>query len=99
MSDKIGQLKMWASDGKLRLTDCADTELVLNMLAETSATDISKQKNPHGFEENADVAQKGGSVAKAARRQLEKQLGHDVVSPLSASKAIKKQLEDKDEND
>ena len=76
-----------------------NTELVLNMLAETSTTDISKQKNPQGFEENADVAKKGGSVAKAARRQLEKQLGHDVVSPLSASRAIKKQLKDKDEND
>ena len=46
-----------------------NTELIPNMLAEASATEISEEKNPHGFSENASVAQDGGSVAKVAREQ------------------------------
>ena len=49
-------------------------ELVFNMLAEASTTEISKEKNPKNFEENKQVAKKGGKVAKAARVQLEKRL-------------------------
>ena len=46
-------------------------ELVLNMLAEASTTEISKSKNPEGLEENKEIAKKGGSVAKKARVELE----------------------------
>jgi len=65
-----------------------NVELALNTLAEASATEISKQKNPKGFKENAKVAKSGGSVAKAARRQLESQLGRSVISSKRASDYI-----------
>ena len=60
-------------------------EIALNMLAEASATELSKQRNPQGFNQQKHVAKDGGSVAKAARTQLEKKLGHKVISPAKAS--------------
>ena len=65
-----------------------NTELILNMLAETATTDLSKEHNPETFDENIDVAQKGGNVARSARLELEKQLGHSVVTPLNAKEYI-----------
>ena len=59
-------------------------ELVLNMLAEASTTEISKDKKPKTFNENKIVARKGGNVAKAARRQLENTTGKKVVTKLNA---------------
>jgi len=66
-------------------------ELILNMLAEASATDLSKEKNPVGMAESSKVAKQGGSVAKAAREQYEKQSGKKVVTSLNAKnlKALK----------
>ena len=61
-----------------------NVELLLNSLAEASATEISKKENPQGYGQNADVAKRGGNVAKAARNQLESQLGHSVVTSLNA---------------
>lgn len=61
-----------------------NTELILNMLAESAATDLSREQNPKGFSQSAKVAKKGGSVAKAARDKLESQLGHSVISPAKA---------------
>jgi len=55
-------------------------ELVLNMLAETSTTEISKVKKPQTFPENRKVARKGGSVAKVARNKIEKETGKKVIS-------------------
>jgi len=63
-------------------------ELVLNMLAEASTTEISKEKQPKTFFENKEVATKGGNVAKAARLQLEKTTGKKVVSSISAKKLL-----------
>lgn len=63
-------------------------ELVLNMLAEASTTEISKEKQPKTFSENKEVATKGGNVAKAARLQLEKTTGKKAVSPISAKKIL-----------
>ena len=63
-------------------------ELALNTLAEASVTEISKQRRPKGFQQNVKVARSGGSVAKAARTQLEKQLGHSVVSPINAAQVL-----------
>ena len=60
-------------------------EIALNMLAEASATELSKQRNPQGFKQQKRVAKDGGSVAKAARNQLEAKLGHKVISRLKAS--------------
>ncbi len=65
-----------------------NVELALNTLAEASAAEISKQQNPKGLTQNKKVARKGGSVAKAARNQLEMQLGHSVISPDKATDYI-----------
>lgn len=67
-------------------------ELVLNMLAEASTTEISKEKEPQTFADNAKVAQEGGSVAATARKQLESKTGKKVVTPLNAKsiKSLKK---------
>jgi hypothetical protein len=61
-------------------------ELVLNMLAEASTTEISKQQEPGTFDENQTIARKGGEVAKAARLQLEKNTRKNVVTKLLAVK-------------
>lgn len=60
-------------------------EIALNILAEASATELSKQRNPQGFNQQTKVAKDGGSVAKAARNQLESQLGHSIISSSKAS--------------
>lgn len=57
-----------------------NTELVLNMLAEVSTTEISRNENPKGFDESRDVAKRGGGVAGNARKDLENQLGKKVIS-------------------
>ena len=62
-----------------------NVELALNMLAEASTTEISKQKNPRGFAESAKIAKEGGSVAKAARKQLESKTGKSAISSVKAS--------------
>ena len=60
-------------------------EIAFNILAEASATELSKQRDPKGFRQQKQIAKDGGSVAKAARNQLERQLGHSVISPAKAS--------------
>jgi len=65
-------------------------ELVLNMLAEASTTEISKDKKPETFEENKVVARKGGNVAKAARLQLENTTGKKVVTRKNAKQIQQK---------
>ena len=60
-------------------------ELALNILAEASATEISKAQNPKGFSESAKIARKGGSIAGDARKKLEAQVGHSVISSTKAS--------------
>ncbi len=67
-------------------------ELVLNMLAEASTTEISKVKQPKTFNENKEVARKGGKVAKAARIQLENTTGKKVVTKLNAKQLANKEL-------
>jgi len=59
-------------------------ELVLNMLAEASTTEISKDKKPRTFNENKIVAREDGEVAKAARLQLENTTGKKVVTSQNA---------------
>ncbi len=62
-----------------------NTELILNMLAESATTDLSKEQNPQGYSQSAKIAKKGASVAKVARNKLESQLGHSVISPTKAA--------------
>ncbi len=79
------QYKRYKDLKKENLRDnMTNLELVLNMLAEASTTEISKDKEPSSFEENKSVAQKGGMVAKAARLQLEKTTKKKVVTKLNA---------------
>ena len=61
-----------------------NVELALNILAEASATELSKQKNPKGFNQNKIIAKQGGGVAKAARKELEAKLGKSVISADNA---------------
>ena len=58
----------------------SNMELVLNMLAEVSTTEISKQRNPKTLDENKSVAKQGGSVAKEARKRLELETGKPVIT-------------------
>lgn len=61
------------------------TEIILNMLAETATKEISKQENPNTFDENKKIAQRGGKIAGNARMELEKEIGHAVISDKNAS--------------
>ncbi len=60
-------------------------EMAFNILAEASATELSKQRDPKGYNGQKRVAKDGGSVAKVARKKLESQLGHSVISSAKAS--------------
>ena len=66
-------------------------ELVLNMLAELSATSITKAKNPQTLDENKTCAEEGGDVARVAREELESKTGRQVISPLSAKRFFEAQ--------
>jgi hypothetical protein len=66
----------------------SNLELVLNMLAEASTTEISKQKQPEGLDANKDVARKGGTAAKKARLEIEKQTGKPIVNSTSAKNLL-----------
>ena len=70
-------------------------EIALNILAEASATELSKQRNPHSFSQQTKVAKDGGSVAKAARNQLESQLGRSIISAEKASDYLLPEESDK----
>ncbi|MDR2585619.1 MAG: Bro-N domain-containing protein [Prevotellaceae bacterium] len=61
-------------------------ELVLNMLAEASTTEISQKEQPETLEESKHIAHRGGKVAGVARKELETQTGQKVVSQLNAKK-------------
>lgn len=63
-------------------------ELVLNMLAEASTTEISKEKKPKGITENKDIARKGGNAAKKARLEIEKQTGKPIVSSKNSNQLL-----------
>jgi len=68
-------------------------ELVLNMLAEASTTEISKEKKPKTFTDNRKIAKQGGTIAGNTRKEIEEKTGKKVVSKLNA-----KQLDKKTEN-
>ena len=79
------QYKQFKGLKKENLRDnMTNLEMAFNILAEASATELSKQCEPNGFHEQKKVAKDGGSVAKAARQQLENKLGHTVISPRKA---------------
>ena len=59
-------------------------ELVLNMLAEATTTEISKEKKPVTFDQNKKVAKRGGQIAGNARKEIEAETGEKIVSPKNA---------------
>ena len=81
-----GEYKQYKGLTKENLRDnMTNIELALNTLAEVATTEISRQRNPKGFDESRQTALAGGRIAKNARHDLEKELGHSVVSPAKAS--------------
>ena len=84
-----GQYKKYKGLTKQNLRDnMTNLEMTLNMLAEGTAVELSKQEDPQGFGESADIAQRGGEVAHGARRLIEKELGRSVISSSKASDYI-----------
>ncbi len=70
-------------------------ELVLNMLAEATTTEISKEKQPATFEENKTIARQGGTIAGNTRKEIEEKSGKKIVTSLNAKKLTKKDEQDK----
>ncbi|HNZ54639.1 MAG TPA: Bro-N domain-containing protein [bacterium] len=66
-------------------------ELVLNMLAEATTTEISKEKKPENFEENRKIAKQGGKIAGNTRKEIEKKTGKKIVSKTNANELTKKE--------
>ena len=81
----IAEYKQLKSLRKESLRDnMTNLELVLNMLAEATTTELSKKESPSEFEDSRKIAVRGGTVAGNTRRDIEKQLGNGIVSPKNA---------------
>ncbi len=63
----------------------SDLELVLNMLAEATTTELSKAHNPQTFEENREIAKRGGKYAGNARKEIEADTGKPVITSKNAA--------------
>ena len=61
-----------------------DLEIAINMLAEATTTQISKNENPKGMTESANIARRGGKTARTAREAAEREIGQSIVSPKNA---------------
>lgn len=72
-------------------------ELVLNMLAEATTTEISKEKKPKTFEDNKRIARQGGTIAGNTRREIEEKTGKSVVTPQNAKQLDKKKNKEIDD--
>ena len=91
----VGQYKNFKGLKKENLRDnMTNLELVLNMLAEATTTEISKENNPKTFEDNKRIAKKGGEIAGDTRKKIEQQTGKNIVSSQNA-KIIKEAKGDK----
>lgn len=89
----VGQYKGLKGLHKENLRDnMTTTELALNMLAEASAAELSKDKNPKGLDESRKVTAQGGKIAGNARKELEEALGRSVIS--ASNSGDKKLLDD-----
>jgi len=90
---KTRRYKGYKSLKKENLRDnMTNLELVLNMLAETATTEISKSKQPRNFPENRKVAKEGGGIAGNARKQIERKTGRRVISRESFVSRQRKEL-------
>jgi len=66
----------------------SNLELVLNMLAEASTTEISKEKNPKTFTDSKRIARQGGTIAGNTRKEIEEKTGKKVVTRQNARQII-----------
>ena len=66
-----------------------NVELALNTLAEVTATEMSRQRNPKGMVQSAQTAKEGGEVARSARADIESRLGRSIISSERASDHIR----------
>ena len=81
----VAEYKAFKGLRKENLRDnMTNTELALNQLAEVATTELSRAQNPTGLQESKRVAISGGTIAGNARRELEQQLGHSVISQKNA---------------
>ena len=81
----VKQYKAFKELKKENLRDnMSNLELVLNMLAEATTTEISKEKNPASFEDNRKIARQGGSIAGNTRREIESKTGKKVITRQNA---------------
>lgn len=86
---KVSQYKTFKRLKKENLRDnMTNLELVLNMLAEATTTEISKEKKPSTFVESKIIAKQGGTIAGNTRRAIEEKTGKKVVSSVSSSKQL-----------
>lgn len=82
----VGQYKTFKGLHKESLRDnMTTTELAFNSLAEVSATELSRAKDPNGIDESRSIAAHAGRIAGNARRELEEAIGRSVISSSSAS--------------
>lgn len=72
-------------------------ELILNMLAEATTTEISKEREPKTFEENRHIANQGGQIAGNTRKEIEIQTGKSIISPLNAKDYLQLGNSEKDD--
>lgn len=72
-------------------------ELVLNMLAEATTAEISKEKKPKNFTENKSIARQGGTIAGNTRKEIEQKTGKKVVTNISAKKILVNKTKAKNE--
>lgn len=85
----VKQYKNFKNLKKDNLRDnMTNLELVLNMLAEATTTEISKEKQPKTFAENKNIANQGGTIAGNTRKEIEEKTGKKVVSKLSAKNSL-----------
>jgi hypothetical protein len=88
------EYKNYKSLKKENLRDhMSNLELVLNMLAEASTTEISKEKQPETFEENRIIAKQGGTIAGNTRKEIEAKSGKKIVSKQNAKQLVKRNNE------
>lgn len=79
------QYKDYKGLKKENLRDNMSTlEIVLNMLAEATTTELTNSKNPHGFKENKEIARVGGSIAGDTRKSIEEKSGKSIITPKNA---------------
>jgi len=85
----VKQYKNFKSLKKENIRDnMSNLELVLNMLAEATTAEISKEKKPKTFTENKKIANQGGTIAGNTRREIEEKTGKKVVTKLNAKNYI-----------